>query len=174
MADWAPKNGIKTVVSLVTDYGPGLDAEKYFRDRFLFNGGTVVLHANTRPAEMFRVPFEVSDLTTSVGVAAWVVSARSIDVAPFRDEQPAAVAPAAAGALALVTPAPAAALALVAPAAAGAAGLAAGAGVGAAVTGGLSGAALAAAGVRPQSAHGTSQAHRGCQPGRGAAAAPPM
>src|SRR5919106_6996940 len=27
MADWAPRNGIKNVVTLVTDYGPGLDAE---------------------------------------------------------------------------------------------------------------------------------------------------
>src|SRR5919106_2531728 len=30
MADWAPKNGIKNVVTLVTDYGPGLDAERFF------------------------------------------------------------------------------------------------------------------------------------------------
>ena len=27
LADWAPKNGIKNVVSLVSDYGPGIDAE---------------------------------------------------------------------------------------------------------------------------------------------------
>ena len=33
LADWAPKNGIKTVVSLVSDYGPGIDAEKYFNER---------------------------------------------------------------------------------------------------------------------------------------------
>ena len=26
LADWAPKNGIKKVVSLVSDYGPGIDA----------------------------------------------------------------------------------------------------------------------------------------------------
>lgn len=42
MADWAPGNGIKKVVSLVSDYGPGIDAEKYFQDRFIFNGGQVV------------------------------------------------------------------------------------------------------------------------------------
>ena len=29
MGEWAPKNGIKKVVSLVTDYGPGNDAEKF-------------------------------------------------------------------------------------------------------------------------------------------------
>ena len=39
MADWAPKNGIKKVVTLVSDYGPGIDGEKYFKERFLFNGG---------------------------------------------------------------------------------------------------------------------------------------
>jgi branched-chain amino acid transport system substrate-binding protein len=48
MADWAPRNGIKSVVTLVSDYGPGLDAEKYFKERFQFNGGKVV--------ESLRVP----------------------------------------------------------------------------------------------------------------------
>ncbi len=42
VAEWAPKNGIRTVVSLVTDYGPGHDAEKTFRERFLFNGGQML------------------------------------------------------------------------------------------------------------------------------------
>ena len=42
LADWAPKNGIKSVVTLVSDYGPGLDAEKFFKERFQFNGGKVV------------------------------------------------------------------------------------------------------------------------------------
>src|SRR6187455_558012 len=42
IAAWAPKNGIKKVVSLVTDYGPGIDAERTFRDRFSFNGGQLV------------------------------------------------------------------------------------------------------------------------------------
>ena len=53
LADWAPKHGIKTVVTLVSDYGPGLDAEKYFKDRFLFNGGKVV--------ESLRVPLMSPD-----------------------------------------------------------------------------------------------------------------
>jgi branched-chain amino acid transport system substrate-binding protein len=39
IADWAPNNGIKKVVTLVADYGPGIDAEKFFKDRLLFNGG---------------------------------------------------------------------------------------------------------------------------------------
>ena len=33
MAEWAVKNGIKKVVTLVTEFGPGLDAEKSFLDR---------------------------------------------------------------------------------------------------------------------------------------------
>jgi branched-chain amino acid transport system substrate-binding protein len=53
MADWAPKNGIKKVVTLVSDYGPGLDAEKFFKDRFIFNGGVVV--------ETLRVPVRNPD-----------------------------------------------------------------------------------------------------------------
>ena len=69
IADWAPKNGIKTAVTLVTDFGPGLDAEKFFRERFLFNGGKVT--------DSIRVPL------------------RSPDFAPFlqkvRDAKPDAV-----------------------------------------------------------------------------------
>jgi branched-chain amino acid transport system substrate-binding protein len=42
MAEWASKNGIKKVVTLVSDYGPGLDAEKAFRERFTAEGGEVV------------------------------------------------------------------------------------------------------------------------------------
>jgi len=53
IADWAPKNGIKKVVTMVSDYGPGIDAEESFKDRFLFNGGQVL--------ESLRVPFKVND-----------------------------------------------------------------------------------------------------------------
>jgi branched-chain amino acid transport system substrate-binding protein len=53
LADWAPKNGIKKVVTLVSDYGPGIDAEKYFKDRLSFNGGQVV--------EQLRVPLRNPD-----------------------------------------------------------------------------------------------------------------
>ena len=66
VAEWAPKNGIKTVVTLVSDYGPGIDAEGAFRDRFTLNGGKVI--------SSIRVPV------------------RSPDFAPFlqrvRDEKP--------------------------------------------------------------------------------------
>jgi branched-chain amino acid transport system substrate-binding protein len=53
MADWAPKNNIKKVVTLVSDFGPGFDAEKYFKDRFIFNGGQVT--------ESLRVPMRNPD-----------------------------------------------------------------------------------------------------------------
>jgi branched-chain amino acid transport system substrate-binding protein len=42
IADWAARNGIRTVATLVTDYGPGLDAEKAFKERFANRGGLVV------------------------------------------------------------------------------------------------------------------------------------
>jgi branched-chain amino acid transport system substrate-binding protein len=53
MGDWAPKNGIKKVVTLVSDYGPGIDAEKYFKERFILSGGQV--------PESLRVPLRNPD-----------------------------------------------------------------------------------------------------------------
>jgi branched-chain amino acid transport system substrate-binding protein len=53
IAEWAPKNKIRRVVTLVSDYGPGLDAERTFRDRFLLNGGQVL--------ESIRVPVRNPD-----------------------------------------------------------------------------------------------------------------
>jgi branched-chain amino acid transport system substrate-binding protein len=48
MATWAVKNNIKKVVTLVADYGPGIDAETAFKTNFLGGGGTVL--------ESLRVP----------------------------------------------------------------------------------------------------------------------
>jgi len=42
MAEWAAKNKIRKVVTLVTDYGPGIDAEKFFKSQFQLNGGQVI------------------------------------------------------------------------------------------------------------------------------------
>jgi branched-chain amino acid transport system substrate-binding protein len=53
LADWAPKNNIKKVVTLVSDYGPGIDAEKYFKERLTFNGGQVI--------DTLRVPMRNPD-----------------------------------------------------------------------------------------------------------------
>ena len=53
IADWAAKNNIKKVVTIVSDYAPGFDAEKSFTERFLAAGGTV--------AEAIRVPLANPD-----------------------------------------------------------------------------------------------------------------
>jgi branched-chain amino acid transport system substrate-binding protein len=53
IADWAAKNGIKKVVSIVSDYAPGADAEKYFVERFKAAGGEV--------AEAIKVPLANPD-----------------------------------------------------------------------------------------------------------------
>ena len=42
MADWAAQNGIRKVVSMVSDYAPGADAEKSFKDEFTKKGGKVL------------------------------------------------------------------------------------------------------------------------------------
>src|SRR5450756_2156489 len=41
VADWAVKNKIKKVVTIVSDYAPGFDAEKSFTERFKAGGGEV-------------------------------------------------------------------------------------------------------------------------------------
>lgn len=48
MATWAAKNGVKRVVTLVADYGPGIDAETAFKTTFTGGGGQVL--------ESIRVP----------------------------------------------------------------------------------------------------------------------
>ncbi len=53
IADWAVKNGIKKVVSIVSDYAPGIDSETSFKDRFIAAGGQLV--------EAIRVPFQNPD-----------------------------------------------------------------------------------------------------------------
>ena len=53
IAEWANKNGIKKVVTLVSDYAPGIDAEKYFADRIVLNSGTVL--------EKLRTPLRSPD-----------------------------------------------------------------------------------------------------------------
>jgi branched-chain amino acid transport system substrate-binding protein len=42
MADWAAQNGIKKVVSMVSDYAPGVDAESSFKDEFTKKGGQIL------------------------------------------------------------------------------------------------------------------------------------
>jgi len=52
MAEWAAKNGMKKVVTIVTDFAPGIDAEKVFSESFTKAGGKV---------ENVRVPLRNPD-----------------------------------------------------------------------------------------------------------------
>jgi branched-chain amino acid transport system substrate-binding protein len=61
MAEWATQNGIKSVVTIVADYGPGIDAEKSFSERFTKDGGTV---------ENIRVPLRNPDFSPFLQKAA--------------------------------------------------------------------------------------------------------
>ncbi len=54
LADWAAKNGLKKVVTLVSDYGPGIDVEKAFTEVFTKAGGQV---------ENLRVPLANPDFS---------------------------------------------------------------------------------------------------------------
>ena len=42
LADWAAANGIKNVMTLVSDYAPGIDVETAFKARFESKGGKVI------------------------------------------------------------------------------------------------------------------------------------
>jgi branched-chain amino acid transport system substrate-binding protein len=53
MAQWALKQGIKRVVTMVSDYAPGLETEKAFTEAFMAGGGEIV--------ETVRVPLGLLD-----------------------------------------------------------------------------------------------------------------
>jgi branched-chain amino acid transport system substrate-binding protein len=53
MAQWALKNGIEKVVSMVSDYAPGIDSENSFKAAFIKGGGTI--------PEFIRVPLANPD-----------------------------------------------------------------------------------------------------------------
>jgi branched-chain amino acid transport system substrate-binding protein len=53
MGTWAFKSGIKRVVTVVTDYGPGIDAETAFKASFTGAGGQII--------ESLRVPLQNPD-----------------------------------------------------------------------------------------------------------------
>lgn len=58
LAQWAAKNGITKVVTAVTDYGPGIDAETAWKSEFTKQGGTVV--------ESIRMPIATTDFAPFV------------------------------------------------------------------------------------------------------------
>lgn len=53
IAQWAAQQNMKKVVTAVTDYGPGIDAETAFKSEFAKQGGTVV--------ESIRMPIATTD-----------------------------------------------------------------------------------------------------------------
>lgn len=57
MADWAAKNNIKSVITFVSDYGPGIDAEKVFVKRFEAAGGKIVESIRTPLLNPDYAPF---------------------------------------------------------------------------------------------------------------------
>ena len=61
IAEWAAKNGIKKAVTIVTDYAPGHDGEKWFSETFTKAGGTV---------ENIRVPLRNPDFAPFLQKAA--------------------------------------------------------------------------------------------------------
>jgi len=57
IAEWALKNKIKRVVTMVTDYGPGADAEKTFVNTFKAGGGEIVESIKTPLRNPDYAPF---------------------------------------------------------------------------------------------------------------------
>jgi branched-chain amino acid transport system substrate-binding protein len=58
LANWAAANGIKTVVTVVSDYAPGIDVETAFKQRFEAAGGKVI--------ESLRVPLASNDFAPAL------------------------------------------------------------------------------------------------------------
>jgi branched-chain amino acid transport system substrate-binding protein len=57
LATWAARNGIREVYTLVSDYGPGIDAETQFRKTFTEAGGKIVGGVRTPPNNPEFAPF---------------------------------------------------------------------------------------------------------------------
>jgi len=58
IADWAAKNKIKKVITLVADYGPGFDAEKFFDSQFRLDGGQIL--------DKLRTPLRTPDFAPAL------------------------------------------------------------------------------------------------------------
>jgi branched-chain amino acid transport system substrate-binding protein len=57
IAEWAPRNGVKRVVTLVSDYAPGIDIERAFITRFKASGGEVISELRVPLANPDFAPF---------------------------------------------------------------------------------------------------------------------
>jgi branched-chain amino acid transport system substrate-binding protein len=53
VAEWAAKSGLKKVVTLVSDFAPGHEAEATFKDRYVASGGQIT--------ESIHVPLQIPD-----------------------------------------------------------------------------------------------------------------
>ncbi len=64
IGDWAAKNGFKTVVTMVSDYGPGIDTETSFKKAFEAAGGKVTASLRVPLANPDFSPFlqKVADM----------------------------------------------------------------------------------------------------------------
>ena len=58
LAEWAARNGIKRVVTVVSDYAPGIDVETAFKTRFEALGGKVI--------ESLRIPLSSNDFAPAL------------------------------------------------------------------------------------------------------------
>jgi branched-chain amino acid transport system substrate-binding protein len=58
LADWAAANGVKSVITVVSDYAPGIDVETQFTQRFKAKGGQVI--------ESLRVPLASPDFSPAL------------------------------------------------------------------------------------------------------------
>ena len=58
IAEWAMKNGLSKIVTLVSDFSPGQEAEAIFKSRYLAAGGQI--------AESIRVPLQSPDFAPSL------------------------------------------------------------------------------------------------------------
>jgi branched-chain amino acid transport system substrate-binding protein len=57
MGQWAAKNGVKRVFSIVADYGPGLDSETFFKKGFTEAGGQIIGEVRVPLANWDFAPF---------------------------------------------------------------------------------------------------------------------
>ena len=57
IADWAARNGVRSAATMVTDYAPGLDAERAFKERFAAAGGRVTAELRTPLRNPDYAPF---------------------------------------------------------------------------------------------------------------------
>jgi branched-chain amino acid transport system substrate-binding protein len=57
IAEWAAKNGVKNAATLVTDFAPGLDSARAFKERFAAAGGQVPLELRTPLRNPDYAPF---------------------------------------------------------------------------------------------------------------------